>query len=192
MRLLLFAAALVASGCLYATPMMTPETLAPGRTRVEAGLSGLQPSVRVRHGLTPRVEAGARAEVYVDGDFAVAVVGADASVQVLRPRVPGAFGVVANLGASASLAGAGALGDGTLAAYPTVILGTETAYGGVRGLVALDRSWLGAAPFVGVRVPASGGASRYYLGLEVAALSFFDGDGVGLYPALTFGRRQNR
>ncbi|WP_420456363.1 hypothetical protein [Rubrivirga sp.] len=196
-RLALLVFAVLVGGCVHPTPMMTPETLAPGRTRVEGGLGGpFQPSVRVRHGLNDRLEVGARADVFLNdrgsliGAF---VLGGDASVQVVRPHAPGDVGVVANLGVSGTLATQRPAEAGFVYAYPAVIVGVETAYGGVRGLVSLDgRGESGVGPFVGVRAPLSSGRSRHYLGVEVAAVWFGEGDDISVFPALTFGRRQNR
>ena len=196
-RRVLLAAALLAGGCVHPTPMMTPETLALGRTRVEAGLGApFQPSVRVRHGLGERLEAGARADVFLvndDDPVGAVVLGGDASVQVVRPPAPGGVGVVANLGVSGTLATRRPSGAGFVYVYPAVVVGAETVYGGVRGLVPLDDlGESGVGPFVGLRVPASSGVSRYYVGVEAAAVWSGGGDGLSVVPALTLGRRQNR
>ena len=193
-RLALVLISTVAGGCLHGTPMMTPETLPVGRTRVEAGFgfAPFQPSVRVRHGLTPRVEVGARADVFAL-DVTGATVGADASVQLVRPGA--GVGVVATLGVSGTAVASGTLerNVGLFYAYPGIVVGRETLYGGTRALVPLDRTGDSAVgAFVGVRVPASSGASRHYLGIEVAAYRFSEERGIVPFPALTFGRRQNR
>ena len=191
-RLILLILAALATGCVHPTPMMTPETLVPEQTRVEGGFGApFQPSVRLRHGVTERFEVGARADVYPFDSGAV-VLGGDASVQVVRPRAPGRFGVVANLGVSGTLAPRQPTDSGFVYVYPAVIAGAETLYGGVRGLVSLDGTGEnGVGPFIGIHAPASSGVSRYYLGLEVAMIFLEEGDRA-VYPALTFGRRQNR
>ncbi len=175
--------------------MMTPETLPAGRTRVEAGFGFVpfQPSVRVRHGVTSRLEVGARADAFVL-EAAGITAGMDASVQVVRPGAERGLGVAASLGMSGTTtvgSAAREAGAGLFYAYPTLVIGRETLYGGARALLSLDRpddSAVGA--FAGFRLPASSGASRHYLGVEVGV--FARDEGVVVFPALTFGRRQNR
>ena len=98
---------------------------------------------------------------------------------------------MATLGVSGTLATRRPAKAGFVYVYPAVVVGAETVYGGVRGLVSLDAlGESGAGPFVGFRAPASSGVSRYSLGVEAAAV--WSGGGLSVVPALTFGRRQNR
>ena len=175
--------------------MMTPETLPAGRTRIEAGFGFVpfQPSVRVRHGVTSRLEVGARADAFVLEAVGVTL-GGDASVQLVRPGAERGLGVVASLGVSGTTtvgSTARDAGVGLFYVYPTLVVGRETLYGGTRALLSVDRPDDSAVGiFAGLRVPASSGVSRHYLGIEVGV--FARDEGIAVFPALTFGRRQNR
>ncbi len=179
MRVALVLLSVVSSGCFFPTPLISARTVPAGETRIEAGFGmPAQPTVRVRHGVTTRVEVGARAVAVGFAETAGATLGIDGAVQLLSPESSRGVGVLGSLGVSRTVLLSGAFGEGigTSYLYPAVAVGTDHVYGGLRALVPLDAAGDGAlGGFVGWRRDALGG--RATVGWEVAAYRF-ERDGV--------------
>ncbi|MEM1057348.1 MAG: hypothetical protein AAGI52_17665 [Bacteroidota bacterium] len=189
---------LLASGCFFPTPLLTPEPVPHEQTRVEVSMSGygMMPlpfaNAQVRHGIANGTEVNARA-AWAVGTPAAAV-GAGLTQRVTPAEAP----IRASIHASVSAFGAMSEVDteGGYAFHPSVLVGTDRLYGGARLSVG---SWSGndqvfAGPFVGARY-----GSKDFVGVELGLIraapgSIFDDSEASwlLAPAVTFGLRPSR
>ncbi|MEL6616749.1 MAG: hypothetical protein AAFQ43_13485 [Bacteroidota bacterium] len=211
--LVLFALLPFAGGCLFPTPLITPEPLAQGETHVDAAAGAtafvFAPTVgaNVRHGLGDgrevQVRAQAFAEVASGGRQGVGgVVGGGITQRLWRGPENTTAAVSLNLGGSVALApprtGSPEDGRTPLAhGYATLIGGSDHLYGGLRVAAGSfeDYGWetsgddlafrLMAGPFVGARI-----GTGPFLGVEIA--SYVGPNGAFVSPALTFGRKPTR
>ncbi len=192
MRSLLLAAALLGlPGCFFPTPLLTPEPLPAGQTRVEGSVGtylmtlGPTAGVNVRTGVGGGWELSARVQAYADVEArrAGAILGGGAS-RLLRAPTDSASALSAHVGGSVSFGG----GETLVALYPTLLAGDDHEYYGLRTLVLAngDDAELSAGPVIGFRK-----GDVAYWGGELAVLVSTDG-GAWVLPAVTFGVQPRR
>lgn len=206
-------AALPLAGCLFPTPLIAPEPLAEGETRVDASAGAtafvFAPTVgaNVRHGLGDGREVQGRAHVFAElASGERRGVGAVAGAGVTQRLWRGPERTTAAV--SLNLSGSVAVVPPALSAfhpeprvrahgYATLVGGSDHLYGGVRVAAGSfgDYTWeassedlrfrVMAGPFVGARI-----GRGPFLGIEVA--TYAGPNGAFVAPALTFGRKPAR
>jgi hypothetical protein len=201
MRHLALLALLPLAGCFFPTPLLTPEPLPGGQTRLDAAVSspayGLVPMVgaNVRYGL------GGGREVQARGDLFWPVAS--------QPGVMGGGGVTQRVSLDEASGAAASINlSGSLALFPSDTYTQDdrrllAGYGYLTGLVGTDRTYAGLRVFAGSQSDGDGSGvfggpvlgvrfgSRAYLGIELGAY-VSTGEGFWVSPAVTFGLQPDR